>query len=85
MSKRLQVIVDDAEYRDLQRAARRRGLTVSQWVRDAIRAMRRLEPSADATRKLAVVREAVQHSFPAPDVTQMLTEIERGYVVAADE
>jgi hypothetical protein len=85
MSKRLQVIVDDAEYRDLQKAARRRGLTVSQWVREAIRSMRREEPSADTTRKVAAVREAVRHSYPAPDIDQMLTEIERGYSSSAAE
>lgn len=79
MSKRLQVIVDDADYRDLQKVARRRGVTVSQWVRDAIRAARRSEPTTDAARKLSVVREAVGHSYPAPDIEQMLTEIERGY------
>lgn len=79
MSKRLQVIVDDTEYRDLQKAARRRGVTVSQWVRDAIRTARRSEPSIDAARKLSVVREAVRHSYPAPDIDHMLAEIERGY------
>jgi hypothetical protein len=79
MSKRLQVIVDDAEYRDLQKAARRRGLTVSQWVREAIRSMRRLEPSTDAARKLSVVREAVRHTYPTADIDEMLAEIERGY------
>lgn len=84
MSKRLQVIVEDAEYRDLQKAARRRGLSVSQWVRDAIRAMRRLEPSTDAARKLSAVREAARHSYPAPDVDQMLKEIERGYTSETD-
>jgi hypothetical protein len=41
--------------------------------------MPRLEPSADAARKLSAVREAVRHSYPAPDVDQMLAEIERGY------
>jgi len=85
MSKRLQVIVDDAEYRDLQRAARRRGLTVSQWVREAIRSLRRLEPSTDSGRKLSAVREAVRHSYPAPDIDQMLAEIERGYSSGAPE
>ncbi|HTK52784.1 MAG TPA: CopG family transcriptional regulator [Gemmatimonadaceae bacterium] len=85
MSKRLQVIIDDAEYRDLQKAARRRGLTVSQWVRDAIRSTRGLEPSTDAARKLAAVREAVRHAYPAPDVEQMLAEIERGYSSGAGE
>jgi hypothetical protein len=85
MSKRLQVIVDDAEYRDLQKAARRRGMTVSQWVRDAMRAARRLEPSTDAGRKLAAVREASRHGYPAPDIDQMLAEIERGYSAGAAE
>ena len=85
MSKRLQVIIDDAEYRDLQKAASRRGLTVSQWVRDAIRSTRGLEPSTDAARKLAAVREAVRHAYPAPDVEQMLAEIERGYSSGAGE
>ena len=79
MSKRLQVILDDAEYRDLQRAARRRGMTLSHWVRDAMRAARRLEPSTDAARKLAAVREAARYAYPAPDIDQMLDEIERGY------
>ncbi|HEX6048557.1 MAG TPA: CopG family transcriptional regulator [Gemmatimonadaceae bacterium] len=85
MSKRLQVILDDAEYRDLQKAARRRGITVSQWVREAIRTSRRLEPSADATRKLSVVREAIRHDYPAPDIEQMLAEIERGYASGITE
>lgn len=84
MSKRLQVIVDDAEYRDLQRAARRRGVTVSQWVRDAIRTIRRSEPSVDAARKLSVVREGARHSYPAPDMEQMLAEIERAYSAGAE-
>lgn len=84
MSKRLQVIVDDAEYRDLQKAARRRGVTISQWVRDVIRAARRSEPSTDAARKLSVVREAVRHSYPAPDIEPMLAEIERGYSSSAE-
>ena len=79
MSKRLQVIVDDTEYRDLQKAARRRGVTVSQWVRDAIWSVRRSEPSIDAARKLSVVREPARHTYPAPDIDDMLAEIERGY------
>ena len=85
MSKRLQVIVDDAEYRDLQKAARRRGVTVSQWVRDAIRSVRRSEPTTDAARKLSVVREAARHAYPAPDIEDMLAEIERGYASGRSE
>ena len=32
MSKRLQVILDDTEYREITQAARRNGVSVSEWV-----------------------------------------------------
>lgn len=79
MSKRLQVLLDDAEYRDLQKLARKQGLTVSQWVRQALSAMRRREPLQDTGRKLAAVREAARHSYPSGDIEHMLAEIEQGY------
>jgi hypothetical protein len=31
MSKRLQVLIEDGEYRELQRVARSRSLTLSEW------------------------------------------------------
>ncbi|MFN2398750.1 MAG: antitoxin [Gemmatimonadaceae bacterium] len=80
MSKRLQVLLDDRDYRDLQKLARRNRMTVSEWVRHALRAMRRREPIEDAGRKLAAVRSAARHTFPAADMEQMLVEIERGYL-----
>ena len=80
MSKRLQVILDDEEFQEIRRVARRRHLTVSEWVRQALRASRRDEPSRDAERKLAAVREAGVHSYPTADVEAMITEIEAGYL-----
>ncbi len=80
MSKRLQIVMDDAEYREIQRTARRHRLTVSGWVRQVLRTVRGQEPGRDADRKLGAVRAAVRHEFPAGDVEQMLAEIERGYV-----
>lgn len=80
MSKRLQVVVDDAEYRELLRAARKRGLTVSQWVRDALRATWGQASSGDPRKKLTAVREAARHTYPTADIDQMLTQIESGYL-----
>jgi hypothetical protein len=80
MSKRLQVIFDDVEYRELQRSARRARMTVSAWVRQSLRDLRRREPSVDVEKKLHVVREAVRHAYPAPSIDQMLEETERGYL-----
>jgi hypothetical protein len=79
MSKRLQVLLDEAELREVQKAARRERVTTAEWVRRALRSARRAQPLTDAGRKLHVVRVAARHAFPAPDVDQMLAEIERGY------
>lgn len=80
MSKRLQVILDDQELADIQRAARRSKMTTAEWVRQALRAARRKEPRGDARKKLAVVRAAATHAYPTADIDQMLGEIERGYL-----
>ncbi len=79
MSKRLQVILDDKEYAEIRQSARRNRLTTAEWVRQALRAMRRTEPQGDVKKKLDVVRAAVRHEFPTADIDQMLEEIERGY------
>ncbi len=80
MSKRLQVVLDDTEYRDLQRVARRHKLTVSDWVRRAIRELSLREPATTPDHKLAVVREAARGHFPTADIGVMLRDIERGYL-----
>ena len=79
MSKRLQVLLEDAEMRELRRIARRSNLTVAEWVRAALRAARRRAPVHGAERKLAAVRAAAQYAFPTARIERMLAEIERGY------
>jgi hypothetical protein len=79
MSKRLQVLLQDKELAEIQQSARRREMTTAEWVRQALRAARRAEPRVASRKKLDVVRAAARHEFPAPDVDQMLDEIERGY------
>ena len=79
MSKRLQVLLDESEYRDLQRSARRHRMTVSEWVRQVLRHSQRREPLREPARKLLAVREGARHAFPTADVPQMLADIERGY------
>lgn len=85
MSKRLQVLLDEAEFREIRRIARRYQVTVAEWVRQALRAARRKEPSADLRRKLEVIRAAVAHDGPTCDIDRMLAEIEQGYLGKAPE
>jgi hypothetical protein len=64
MSKRLQVLLDEVEFRELRLVARRHRVTVAEWVRQALRAARRQQPERDAGRKLAAVRSAAEHAYP---------------------
>ncbi len=79
MSKRLQVLLDEPEIREIQRAARAKRMTVAEWVRGALRDARRKEPLGDVADKLAAIRRAARHQGPTADIGQMLAEIEKGY------
>jgi malonyl CoA-acyl carrier protein transacylase len=79
MSKRLQVVFEDAEFEEVRRAAQSRGTTVSEWVRQTLRQARRGDASGDVEHRLAVVRAAARYDFPTADVETMLAEIEQGY------
>jgi hypothetical protein len=82
MAKRLQVIFQDPEYREIQRAASAQHLSIAAWVRQALATARRREPVGDAGKKVAAVRAAARHAYPSADIEQMLAEIEAGYGVA---
>jgi len=79
MSQRLQVLLDDTEFAEIRRVARRHRLTVAEWVRQALRLARRDEPATEPKRKLMVVREAVRGDYPTGDIRSVITEIEAGY------
>ncbi len=79
MSKRLQVLLEERELRELRDAAGREGLTLSAWVRRTLHEARRRQPHDDMASKLAAVRMAAGHAFPTADVDQMLAEIDSGY------
>ena len=79
MAKRLQVILKDPEYREVQRLARARHMSIAEWVRQALAAARRLEPLGDTGKKLDVIRDAARHEFPTADIDEMSAQIERGY------
>jgi hypothetical protein len=84
MAKRLQVILRDPEYREIQRVARSRHMSIAEWVRQALELARRHEPSSDMGKKLDAVRAAVRHDFPSGDIESMLGEIESGYNAGSD-
>lgn len=80
MPKRLQVILQEPEYREIQRIARSRRMSLAEWVRQALDAARRHEPAGDVSKKLEAIRAAAKYEFPTGDIKDMLAEIEQGYL-----
>ncbi len=76
--------MDEAELEEIREAARRHGMTVSEWARRVLREARRAGPEGDADRKLAAIRAASTCAYPTADIDRMLGEIERGYGEGAD-
>jgi Ribbon-helix-helix protein, copG family len=83
MTKRLQVRLEDEELAAIQLQARKRGISVAEWVRQSLReTLAQMVADSDAKRR--AVGRALTYSFPTCDVRQMLAEIGSGYA-AADE
>jgi hypothetical protein len=79
VSKRLQVVVGDEELEGYARTAEAVGLTVSEWVRQSLRAAEHGVSTGNVEAKLATIRKAAGHSFPVPpDVDTLLAEMEAG-------
>lgn len=80
MTKRLQVLMDDDELQQIQRTARRERVTTAEWVRQRLREAQEQRARPDIATKLAAIQKASTYRAPAPDIEQMLAEIERGYL-----
>ena len=77
MSRRIQVLLDEQDYREIQGIAGRQRVTLSEWVRQALRkAIVDHQGTADA--KLRAIIDASRHRFPTADVDVMLREIQDG-------
>ncbi len=79
MAKRLQVLLKDPDYREIQRVARSRHMSVAEWVRQALESARRQEPAGSVGKKLDSIQIAVRHEYPSGEIEDILAEIEAGY------
>jgi hypothetical protein len=81
VTKRLQVLLDDAELRTIQRIARRDKLTTAEWVRRRLREGAVASARPDTAARLAAIHTAYRHEspLPAPDIDQMLDDIESAH------
>jgi hypothetical protein len=88
MSKRLQVLLEEAEMAEVRRAARRERMTTAEWVRQALRAARRAVPEGDARKKLAAVRASARpssHRYVTIDRTDAIQPAHDAVLEIVDE
>ncbi|MBI4820418.1 MAG: hypothetical protein HY791_29395 [Deltaproteobacteria bacterium] len=78
MSRRLQVVMTDTEYRAAARAAKRRGTPLSELVRKGLRRNVAEETEPSAEERLAAILRFARFSGPTGDIDQLLREIETG-------
>lgn len=80
MSTRLQIVIQEDELEELKSAARAERMTLSEWVRQALRSARERPVSGlSATDLEAVLAEGARHRFPAPGIARRNAEIHEGY------
>jgi hypothetical protein len=77
MSKRLQVVIGEADLERYERSAQASGQTLSEWARQAMNVAERERSSGDVEAKLAVIRKAAALNLtPEVDIDTMLAQIE---------
>ena len=82
MSKRLQVIMPDDEYRAVADIATRQGKPLSRIVRDSLRRTVAEEQQVAPEQRIAAVLRFARFAGPTGDIDQLLGEIERGRALA---
>ncbi len=82
MSKRLQVMMPDDEYRAVADIARRQGKPVSRIVRDSLRRTVAEDLQVAPEQRIAAVLRFARFAGPTGDIDQLLSEIERGRTLA---
>jgi hypothetical protein len=80
MTKRLHLVLEDSEYRQIQRAARARRMSIPDLLRQTLGLGSRRNRQRSVAKELEAIRLAMRHSYPTCDIDSMLAEIEAGHV-----
>ena len=78
MSKRLQVLLPEKDYRALAVVSRKESKTIAEWVRDSIRRRLKVVEPPSPEKKLSKILKYARYSGPTGDIEQILSEIEKG-------
>jgi hypothetical protein len=75
----------EEELEEIKESARAEGMTVSSWVRRAIRHERLERPGKSVRNKQKILSKAAEYGFPTGDYEEMAAEIEDDYLKGLDQ
>ncbi len=78
MSKRLQVVMDEAELDTCRDAARRAGVSLSEWARAALRRALAASRGPSSEQRLKALEHALGRNHPTADIADVLAQIDEG-------
>lgn len=76
MSKRLQVLLPDDEYRVLAGFCRRQGKTLAEWVRKVIRENLTQTQAEDSEKQTAKILKYARYNGPTGDIEDILSQVQ---------
>jgi len=78
MSKRLQIVMPDDEYRAVALEARRSGKPIAKVVRESLKRTLSEGTEGDPEKRIAAVLRYARFEGPTGDIRKVLADIERG-------
>lgn len=81
MSKRLQVLLDKTEYQKFFQVAKAKGMSLGEWVRQAMRRSYEDTSGVSSEIKIKKINElAKKYSFPSGSIEEINEQIKSGYL-----
>ncbi len=78
MSKRLQVLLPDSDYKIVHKISRLLNKSVAEWVRETLKAAMTKDGPQNPEVRIARILRYSKHASPIGDIEKVLAEIERG-------
>lgn len=78
MSKRLQILIPEKDYRRLVHVSKQNDTTVSEWVRNCINIRMNHKTIEAPEKRLAKIMKYARYNGPSGSINQILKEIDQG-------
>jgi hypothetical protein len=80
MSKRLQVILADDEYKEIKELSYSTNKNIAEWVREGLHFFIKFQKPEPKEKRIAKILKYAKYTGPTGNIKSILKEIEKGYL-----